>query len=664
MPLAMVDLFPKFPKPVPDRAEGAGGEPASERVREAVARALRARPRIEPAPPPPLTLLRSPSSEQPSPPALSVPMARPQRLRVDWNRYSSPPRRDTEVFKAPATSVVWRLLVWLWLATRFGLATLWSMLRRKETQELRAKRLRAYLEKGGAAFIKIGQQLSMRIDLLPYAYCRELETMLDSVPSFPTEQAIRTIEEDNGKSIDEIFTAFDPKPIASASIACVYQGILKTGEKVAIKVRRPGVGEIFAADLTAAAWVMWVLEQFIFPPYYTRNIVYDLRSMLLGELDFSTEARYMEVFKLRADKTKLHASAPRVFFQYSSRRVLIMEFVTGIFLSELLGAVENDDQAALAKIRELRIDPPVVARRLIQLNRYGGLEAMVFHADLHPGNVLVQPDNELVLIDFGAVGASTQRDRLIWRRLLYAQSREDVGAMVQAAVALLEPLPPIDVDAFTKRLEEVFWQDLYAIHSENAAWWERTTANIWLGILKLAREYYVPTSPNMLRMIRVALLADTIALRLDKSIDHYEEYRKYMKGAGRRAKKRMIRRLSQLFDDKEFPEYEHMMESIPAAFFRLQRILDSSYFTFGRLEGKGSYGFMVTIRALGFLILATAGAVGAVSLYELAFLGVQRVDGIAVLVNKVLPSGWYLAFVLFVFYSATRRLMYRLRARQ
>ncbi|HVS66879.1 MAG TPA: AarF/UbiB family protein [Thermoanaerobaculia bacterium] len=596
--------------------------------------------------------------------ALSVPMARPQRLRVDWNRYSSPPTRDSEVFKARVWRVVWRMVIWLWLASRFGLATLWSILRRKETQIRRAERLRGYLEKGGATFIKIGQQLSMRIDLLPYIYCHELEKMLDSVPRFPTEQAIRTIEEDIGQSIDEIFSAFDPEPIASASIACVYQGILKTGEKVAVKVRRPGVGEIFAADLTAMTWVLWVLEQIIFPPYYSRNVVYDLRSMLLGELDFSTEARYMEVFKLRADKTKLHASAPRVFFQFSSRRVLTMEFVTGIFLSELLGAVENDDQAALAEIRAQNIDPPVVARRLIRLNRYGGLEALVFHADLHPGNVLVQPNNELILIDFGAVGASTQRDRLIWRRLLYAQSREDVGGMVQAAVALLEPLPPIDIDAFTKRMEEIFWQDLYAIHSEHAAWWERTTANIWLGILRLARQYYVPTSPNMLRMIRVALLADTIALRLDKTIDHYEEYREYMKGAGRRAKKRMIRRLSEMFDDTEFLEYEHMMEAIPAAFFRLHRILDSSYFTFGRLEGKGSFGFMVLMRALGVLLLATAGAVGAVSLYQGVVLDVDRVDGVAVLIDEVLPSVWYLIFVLFIFYSSARKLMYRLRARQ
>jgi hypothetical protein len=168
----------------------------------------------------------------------------------------------------------------------------------------------------------------------------------------------------------------------------------------------------------------------------------------------------------------------------------------------------------------------------------------------------------------------------------------------------------------------------------------------------------------MLRMIRVTLLADTIALRLDKSIDHYEEYRKYRKGAGRRAKRRMIRRLSQIFDDQEFPDYEHLMESIPKGFFRLQRILDASYYTFGRLEGKGAYGFMVVIRALGLLLVATAGAVGAVSLYELAFRGVERVDGVAVLADKVLPSGWYLAFVLAVIYSATRRLMYRLRARQ
>ncbi len=123
-------------------------------------------------------------------------------------------------------------------------------MRRSSTQRS-AERLRRTFEKAGPTFSKLAQQLSMRADMLPYEYCAELSKMLDRAATFPTEQAIETIERNLNRKLGDVFSAFDPTPIGSASLACVYQARLRTGERVAVKVRRPGIGLLIAADLRA-----------------------------------------------------------------------------------------------------------------------------------------------------------------------------------------------------------------------------------------------------------------------------------------------------------------------------------------------------------------------------------------------------------------------------
>src|SRR4029077_17002851 len=128
--------------------------------------------------------------------------------------------------------------------------------------ERRAMRLRRMFERMGGTAVKIAQQMAMRIDLVPYAYAFELTKLLEKVPAFPVDAAIKMIERTTGRPLHEDFVSLDPVPIGSASVACVFQGVLHNGERVAVKVRRPGIGVLFMADCRALIWVTNVLEFF------------------------------------------------------------------------------------------------------------------------------------------------------------------------------------------------------------------------------------------------------------------------------------------------------------------------------------------------------------------------------------------------------------------
>jgi predicted unusual protein kinase regulating ubiquinone biosynthesis (AarF/ABC1/UbiB family) len=498
--------------------------------------------------------------------------------------------QQREVFRAGIAQATWRLLVWVGLAIRLFIGTLTDWILRRSTVERRAERLRLVLQRGGPTFVKIGQQLSLRIDLLPYQYAAELEKMLDQVAPFPTKQAIECIEEAIGAPLEKVFAAFDPKPIGSASMSCVYQAILHNGERVAIKVRRPGVGKLLAADMRALGWLMFLLEFFVLPPGFTDNFVDELRTMLLDELDFRMEARVQDLFRRRARKAKLdYVTAPRLYFHLSNQRVIVEEFINGVWLGDVLAAVESNDEQALAVLHENNIQPRRLAQRLLEVTRWSGFEGLLFHADLHPANVVVRPNNELVLIDFGSAGAFTNKERLNWRRLMRAQLDEDVGGMAQAAISMLEPLPPIDVDELTKRVEGIFWEHLYAYKDKHAEWWERTSAHFWISFLGLSRELQIPMNLNTIKMIRASMLVDTLALRLDRKVDQYKEFRKYLKGAGKRAYKRLAKKSRLLFRRSIYVDIEEAFNTVRGLALQVRRMADTASATTTSLIGKASY---------------------------------------------------------------------------
>src|SRR5436190_16122787 len=205
------------------------------------------------------------------------------------------PRARRVRFKAGVMLAVGRVFVWLGGFVRFYFGNLIDVLMGRSSVERRAVRLRRAFEGGGATFAKLAQQMSIRADMLPYAYCAELGRLLDQAPAFPTEQAIAIVERSLGQPLGDVFEVFDPEPIGSASLACVYQARLKTGQQVAVKVRRPGIAPLIAADLRALDWLLDAAEMLTFlRPGLTRRFRQDIRTILFKELNFRAEAGYMD----------------------------------------------------------------------------------------------------------------------------------------------------------------------------------------------------------------------------------------------------------------------------------------------------------------------------------------------------------------------------------
>lgn len=460
---------------------------------------------------------------QPLPPMLSPPLARASILRTAL-----------------------RFLRWMLALLRLGFMLLWDRLAGRSSPQSRGVRLRELFESMGGTAIKVGQQLAVRIDLLPGPICDELTKLMDSVPPFELRYAIQKIEEQCQCSLDDVFESFDPKPIGSASIACVYQARLKTGEMVAIKVQRPHVARQFATDLRAIDWMTYIPEALtLVKPGFFKYLRIELRSMFTEELDFRDEARYQRLFRkmVRRDRIKW-LSAPRVFSQYSGREVLVSEFVSGIWCKELLVAVEDKDEILLAQLAEQGITPEEVGLRLLLTNTYGMLEALFFHADPHPANIIVQPGGRLIMLDFGSCGFIPGTMRRNMRAMMEQLVVRDVSSTVDAAIQLLTPVPRLDLYDLRKRMEATYERYLLALEDETAAWWERTTVGLWVALLQVTRALNIPVNRDLMRYFRASLLYDTLAFRLCGTLKFRKTFRRFERDEAKRAVHRMGRQIN------------------------------------------------------------------------------------------------------------------------
>jgi len=257
----------------------------------------------------------------------------------------------------------------------------------------RWERIRLAVEDLGPTFVKLGQFMSNRPDILPPELASELEKLQDSTRPFPAEEARKIVEQELKRPLADIFDDFSDTPIASASIAQVHKGRLRSGEEVAIKVQRPRIRQIIATDLDILFHLASLLERYYEHARALRvgQLVEEFERAIRKELDFGIEAAHMEAFR-RNFKDEPRVCIPKVYDDFTTRRLLVTELVHGMKVSEI------------ERLRRENIDTHEIAKRGADLVLKQVFDHGFFHADPHPGNILVKTDGTICFLDCGAVG--------------------------------------------------------------------------------------------------------------------------------------------------------------------------------------------------------------------------------------------------------------------
>ena len=263
-------------------------------------------------------------------------------------------------------------------------------------------RVRMALEELGPTFVKFGQMMSTRSDMIPHELITELEKLQEEVPPFSTEDAKRIIAEELNSSVDRIFMDFSGSSIAAASIAQVHKAVLPGGEEVAVKIQRPDIDKIIEADLEIMLHLATLAEKYLKETEAIDivKLVEEFARVIRKELNFRIEAAYIERFANNfQDDTTIHV--PKVYKGFSAGKVLTMEFIGGYKVTDI----------TKTEVREHGIDPKVVASRGLDLILKQIFEHGFFHADPHPGNIRVLDGNVICFLDYGMMGRLSARHR-------------------------------------------------------------------------------------------------------------------------------------------------------------------------------------------------------------------------------------------------------------
>jgi ubiquinone biosynthesis protein len=283
------------------------------------------------------------------------------------------------------------------------------------------ERVRLFLEELGPTFVKMGQIASTRPDLIPAEILCELEKLQDRVPPFSIEDVQRIIELELGGTIDDLFDEFQATSLAAASIGQVHYAVLKSGERVAVKVQRPYISAVIETDLEILQELAMLAELRLewASRYQIRDIVKEFSKSLRAELDYTIEARNMEKVANQF-KNDPKIQIPKVYWDYSTQKVLTMEYVEGIKLSE-----EN-------KLDQQGYNRKVLAERVVRAMFQQIMIEGFFHGDPHPGNVFALPGDSIVFIDFGMVGRLTSEMKNHFASLVISMMRQSTDGVIKA----------------------------------------------------------------------------------------------------------------------------------------------------------------------------------------------------------------------------------------
>ena len=365
-------------------------------------------------------------------------------------------------------------------------------------------RIRRAIEDLGPSFIKLGQLMSTRADVFPPEYIEEFSKLQDQVPPVPFEEIRHLIETDLRQSLDQLFESIEVKPLAAASVAQVHTAHLKTGEKVAVKVIRPGIEKRIRNDIQLMYYFAAKIEKKfnLGQVLGIVNLVKEFERTIFRELDMLTEAGHIERFTQSFEDVE-EIYIPRVYWQYTSKSVLVMEHIEGIKMDNV------------AEIKRHGIDPKEVA--MIGLRSFSRqlMAAGIFHADPHPGNTIVMYDGRVSLVDFGIVGYLDEETMLQIAHLFLGYAEHDYDMVMEAfESAGLVDAETMNLKSFRidlKDMSEPFYgRSLKTISAKD----------VYDQVMRLIFKYRIHMPRNLLLLLKTFIQTEALGkiLRSDASL--------------------------------------------------------------------------------------------------------------------------------------------------
>ncbi|MEH1781705.1 MAG: AarF/UbiB family protein [Nostoc sp.] len=423
---------------------------------------------------------------------------------------------------------------------------------RKPDIKKTAIELRGIFEELGGLWVKTGQLLALRTDLFSEEVCDELRRLQYGAIGFPMEIVRSTIESELGVPIDKIFAEFDEEPIAAASIAQIHSAVLsKNRTPVVVKVQRPNLESAFKRDLEIIKFLANLLKTLNIANYLRLDeAVIEVEKIFNEELDYRYEASNMRRMKKTLKEHGVYT--PSVYKKYSKRRVLVMEYIPGVLMSDYINTITNDPAKAKKWDKENNVDREKVGERL-SLSLYRQIyEDNFYHADLHPGNIFLLRNSKFVLIDLGSVGSLGKDLMTYYSNYTNAVSRGNYPEAADYYIRFGIDIPRGDIPRIRAEIASVLETWTAKSQLDGLSYKEKSINGAGNEITKVTAKYNLPTNWGLLKVSRSLLTLDGSLQYLVPDFDYFKLISKYYKQKERRALIQSLRLETIMASMKEF----------------------------------------------------------------------------------------------------------------
>jgi len=461
-----------------------------------------------------------------------------------------PERAQSVVIEEERRSTRFRPVVVFWGLSILVIRCLWLGFTRTRVMRLFRKEApierigevaRQFCERMGVLWIKLGQLFALRTDIIPTQICDELLKLQDRTSGFSPDEAVRLVEQELGGPVDRFFSTFQKTPIAAASTAQIHKGVLREeGVWVAIKVQRPNLERKIGNDLAMIRGMIAVAKWLSVLSYMSLDdFVTEIEDIISEEIDYRYEAANMRRMRKTLRRHNIHV--PKTFQRYNTQRILVMEYITGVLMSDYLKELRRDPEHVRRWCEENNVDPDRVGRQLVYSINRQLYEDQLFHGDLHPGNIILLRNSRFAFIDFGSVGFLDLDFLRVYELFVQSLTNGEHAKSVDYYLLLQKSVPANVLGNLKEEMIRVLdnWQTRTAI--KNIPYAERSVLSLFTELPKVASKYHMPANWEFLRVGRSFTTVDGSLIALKPDADFIKLTRRYLEAKHRRQTRKLTR---------------------------------------------------------------------------------------------------------------------------